>query len=458
MKEGRILIVDDEKNIIKSLATALGQEGYQAEGAGSGEAALKMISQEQFALVMLDIKMPGIDGIEVLKRIKRDFPLVVVIMMSAHSTIETAVTATKLGAYNFIEKPFDLDKILLLVENALRYQKLQKEVASLKDSVAQKYHMVGRTKVMENLITQVERAAPSESWVLINGENGTGKELVAWAVHHKSRRREGPFIRVNCAAIPTELIESELFGHEKGSFTGAFERKTGKFEQANGGSLFLDEVGDMSLSTQAKVLRALQEQEIERVGGPMVKVDIRVISATNKDLAAEIKRGNFREDLFYRLHVIPIDVPPLRERIEDIPELLDYFFARQAAESGLQMKTLTAEALEKLKQHTWPGNVRELKNTAERLMIMVRGGNITLNDIYAQLPNLLPLQEREWDEQLNANKSLREILDEQEKRIILTVLKKNQGNVNQTANQLKIERSHLYRKMRSFNIDISKRS
>ncbi len=443
MSKARILIVDDEKNIIKSLKSALGREGYSTVGAESGEEALEKIDQAQYALVMLDIKMPGIDGIDTLKKIKQLQPELLVVMMSAHSTIETAVTATKLGAFNVIEKPFDLDKLLIIIDNALQYQKLQKQVSSLKDNVARKYQMVGQSATMQNLFHQIERAAPTESWVLVSGENGTGKELVAWGIHHKSRRREGPFIRVNCAAIPNDLIESELFGHEKGSFTGAFERKSGKFEQADGGTLFLDEVGDMSLSTQAKVLRALQEQEIERVGGPIIKVDIRVVTATNKNLAEEIKKGNFREDLFYRLHVIPIEVPPLRDRVADIPLLIDHFVAIQEAEGGIRRKTFTAEALERLKQHSWPGNVRELKNTVERLLIMVRGDNVTLNDIHTYLPDLSAPKD----------KSLKEILEEQEKSIIISVLKKNNGNVNQTAIQLKLDRSNLYRKLRSFGIE-----
>ncbi|MEK6576644.1 MAG: sigma-54 dependent transcriptional regulator, partial [Nitrospirota bacterium] len=377
-----ILIVDDEKSILTILSAVLIDEGYQVLTAAGGNDALRIIKKETPPIVLLDIWMADMDGIETLRRIKALFPGVIVIMMSGHGSIETAVKATKLGAYDYIEKPLSLEKVVLIIRHALREKKLEEENKALRSRIEKRFDLIGDSAALGRLKELIKTAGPTNSRVLISGENGTGKELVARRIHLYSSRADRPFIEVNCAAIPETLIESELFGHEKGAFTGAVEMKRGKFELADGGTLFLDEIGDMSLATQAKVLRVLQEQRFNRVGGSKtIQVDVRVIGASNKHLAEEIKKGNFREDLYYRLNVIPLHIPPLRERKDDIGLLVKNFLIELSGEQGLKEKSITDEAVEILKRYDWPGNVRELKNIIERLMIMVQGPVIKKEDI-----------------------------------------------------------------------------
>ena len=387
-----ILVVDDEVSICQSLKAILSDEGYQVLVAGSGEEAIKIVDEEMPQLVLLDIWLPGIDGLETLKAIKAAHPNVLVIMMSGHGTIETAVKATKLGAFDFIEKPLSLDKVIILVNNALNVIRLEEENILLKQKVSHQYELTGIAQVITELKEMISIVAPTNAWILIMGENGTGKELVARSIHHLSRRSHKPIVEVNCAAIPEELIESELFGHEKGAFTGATEKKRGKFDLAHEGTIFLDEVADMSLKAQAKILRILQEKKFERVGGnKLIDMDVRVLAATNKDLEKEMEAGRFRQDLYYRLHVIPLHVPPLRERKEDIKPLAERFLFDFALKEGQEPKTLTDDALTLLMEHNWPGNVRELKNIIERLIILTPSNEITVKDI-----PLLNVKAEEW--------------------------------------------------------------
>ncbi len=377
-----ILIVDDEAGVRASLGAVLRDEGYSVDAVDSGEACLEQVTRQAYDVILLDIWLPGIDGLVALERLRERRPDAQVIMISGHANIESAVRATKLGAFDFIEKPLSLDKTVLAVRNALRQRRLEVENRALRARVDRREVIVGTSDAMARLRDQVAMAAPSNGRVLVSGENGTGKELVARQIHALSHRRAGPFVEVNCAAIPEELIESELFGHMKGAFTGAVADRRGKFETATGGTLFLDEVGDMSLKTQAKVLRALQEQVVEPVGGQAsVRVDVRVIAATNKDLAEEIRHGRFREDLYFRLNVIPIFVPPLREREDDVVRLADHFVAEFAREYGRRQKNFAPAALDLLRAYRWPGNVRELRNVIERLMIMVPGDVIDGGDL-----------------------------------------------------------------------------
>ncbi|PKN77019.1 MAG: Fis family transcriptional regulator, partial [Deltaproteobacteria bacterium HGW-Deltaproteobacteria-10] len=366
-----ILVVDDEVSICQSLSAILKDEGYQVLIAGSGEEALKSIDSEMPQLVLLDIWLPGMDGLDTLKAIKAMHPNILVIMMSGHGTIETAVKATKLGAFDFIEKPLSLDKVIIMVANALNIVRLEEENVMLKQQISHQYELTGSSQIITELKEMISIVAPTNAWILIMGENGTGKELVARSIHHLSRRSHKPIVEVNCAAIPEELIESELFGHEKGAFTGATEKKRGKLDMAHEGTIFLDEVADMSLKAQAKILRILQEKKFERVGGnKLIDMDVRVLAATNKDLEKEMEAGSFRQDLYYRLHVIPLLVPTLRERKEDIRPLAERFLLDFALKEGQPKKAITAGAIELLMQHDWPGNVRELKNIIERLIIM----------------------------------------------------------------------------------------
>src|ERR1035437_2729712 len=382
-----ILIVDDEESIRQSLGGVLADDGYEILTASSGETALRIAEEEVLNLVLLDIWLPGIDGIETLKIIKSEHPQLRVVMMSGHGTIETAVKATKLGAFDFIEKPLSLDKVLLIVKHALDMSQLEEENILLKQKVAHEYELTGNSESIMDLKETISLVAPTNAWILIMGENGTGKELVSRSIHKQSKRAHKPFVEVNCAAIPEELIESELFGHEKGAFTGATEKKRGKFELAHEGTIFLDEVADMSLKAQAKILRILQEKKFERVGGnKLIDMDVRVLAATNKDLEKEMEVGNFRQDLYYRLHVIPLRVPTLRERKEDINLLAERFLLDFAAKEGQTQKVLTEDALALLMQHDWPGNVRELKNIIERLIILTPSNEITAKDI--PLPNV----------------------------------------------------------------------
>src|SRR6184192_2742701 len=369
-----ILIVDDKPSIFNSLSSILEDEGYQVAVAKAGPEALKLISTDSPDLVLLDIWMPEMDGLDTLKRAREQAPRLLVVMMSGHGSIETAVKAIKLGAYDYIEKPLSLENVTLRVRHALDQRRLEEENLSLRTKIERRFELVGTAPSMQRLRRLIATAGPTSGRLLISGENGTGKELVARAIHQQSPRHSHPFVAVNCAAIPETLIESELFGHERGSFTGATTMKRGQFEQADGGTLFLDEIADMSLSTQAKVLRALQEQQFTRVGGTkLLEVDVRVLAASNKELLKEIEKGTFRDDLFYRLNVVPIIVPPLRERREDIPLLIRHFMKVHAEEQGLRMKEISPEAMAVFQQYDWPGNIRELRNLIERLMIMVPG-------------------------------------------------------------------------------------
>jgi len=450
----QILVVDDEERIRQSLNGVLKDEGYDVEEAKDGVQALKQIESDPPDVVLLDIWMPGMDGIETLERIKTQTPNLPVIMISGHANIELAVKATKLGAYDFIEKPLSLEKVLLAVNHALLYSKLEQENRALRQQVQRKYEIVGNSPEILHLKEQIKIVGPTNGWVLIAGENGTGKELVAREIHQTSLRADKPFVEVNCAAIPEELIESELFGHEKGSFTGALTKRRGKFDLANEGTIFLDEIADMSLKTQAKILRILQEQKFERVGGAeMIFVDVRVIAATNRDLRGEIQKGLFREDLYYRLNVIPIAVPPLRERKSDIPILVEHFIGEFCLENNKEMKKISPEAMGLLVSYSWPGNVRELKNVVERMVIMTRGPMIEAKDV----PDPVREQPKAPPEfsflEFNLLKDARR---EFEKRFIMKKLTENDENISKTAELIGIERSNLHRKIKSYAIDMKK--
>jgi len=445
--KGHILVVDDEQNIRRTLRLVLEEEGYRVSEAAHGKAALAFIQRDRPDMVFLDIWMEGMDGLEVLKKIKSMDEATSVVIMSGHGNIETAVKATKLGAYDFIEKPLSLEKILVVINNLLSIRQLKEENKLLKQQVRKHFHFVVGSSTMKALQDQIRVAAPTHSWVLITGENGTGKELVARRLHELSLRVASPFIEVNCAAIPEELIESELFGHEKGAFTGATASKRGKFEMANGGTLFLDEIGDMSLKTQAKILRVLQEQKFERVGGNAAfEVDVRVIGATNKDLKKEIQEGRFREDLYYRLNVIPFRVPSLRERKADIPVLVEYFLDQIAHHNGKKHKKITPEAMFVLHHYDWPGNVRELKNIVERLFIMTAADEICFNDIPSYI-------RQSGDDQVLSGGEFKKAKMEFEKKYLEKKIREFDGNVSKTAKAIGIERSNLHRKLRFFQIN-----
>ena len=444
-----ILIVDDEAGVRSSLAAVLRDEGYAVDTAESGEACLERTTRETPDVILLDIWLPGLDGLATLERLRERRVDAEVIMISGHASVEAAVRATKLGAFDFIEKPLSIDKTVLAVRNALRQRRLEVENRQLRARVDRRLVIVGASLSMEQLRDHVAMAAPSNGRVLISGENGTGKELVARQIHALSHRHGGPFVEVNCAAIPEELIESELFGHARGAFTGAVADRRGKFEIASGGTLFLDEVGDMSIKTQAKVLRALQEQVVEPVGGQQsVKVDVRVIAATNKELATEIRHARFREDLYFRLNVIPIFVPPLRERGEDVIRLAQHFVAEFSREYGRRPKNLSAAAMDILRAYRWPGNVRELRNTIERLMIMVPGEVIEPADLAFLDVGAAPAKPIAEDKV----GPLFEARDAWERNYILTALAAFDGNISKTADALAVERSNLYKKMRALGI------
>jgi two-component system nitrogen regulation response regulator NtrX len=446
-----ILIVDDEESICQSLGGILEDEGYEALAVGSGEEALKKIEEDSISLVLLDIWLPGIDGIETLKRIKSEYPQLRVVMMSGHGTIETAVKAIKLGAFDFIEKPLSLEKVVIIVHNALAMLRLEEENILLKQKVAKEYELTGNSPPILELKEMINLIAPTNAWILIMGENGTGKELVARAIHRQSKRAQKPFVEVNCAAIPEELIESELFGHEKGAFTGATEKRRGKFDLAHEGTIFLDEVADMSLKAQAKVLRILQEKKFERVGGAkVIATDVRVIAATNKNLEKEMEEGRFRQDLYYRLNVIPLQIPPLRERNEDIPLLVDRFLTEFATKEGDVKKTIADGALAILRDHNWPGNVRELKNIVERLVIMASSNVISTSDIP-------PLSRENHDIHQQGSwyvlDSFKAAKMDFEKRYIAKKLQENEGNISKTAESIGLERSNLHKKIKIYNLD-----
>ncbi|MBI3400012.1 MAG: sigma-54-dependent Fis family transcriptional regulator [Acidobacteria bacterium] len=452
-----ILIVDDEPGVRTALSGVLRDEGYAVEAVSSGEACLERLTRGPVDLIVLDVWLPGMDGLATLARLRERQMDVQVVLISGHGNIESAVRAIKMGAFDFVEKPLSLEKTVLVVRNALNQRRLEAENRALRARVDRQQSRVGESYAMRQLREQVAMAAPTNGRVLIYGENGTGKELVARTVHQLSRRRAAAFVEVNCAAIPEELIESELFGHVRGAFTGAVADRRGKFEVADGGTLFLDEIGDMSLKTQAKVLRALQEQTMEAVGGTArIKVDVRVLAATNKDLQAEIRAGQFREDLYFRLNVIPIFVPPLRDRQEDIPLLADHFMAEFAREYGRRLKSLDAGARGVLQRYPWPGNVRELRNVIERLMIMVPGETITTTDLSFLDPGAL--QRTPASDAPAERQTLHEARDQFERDVILRTLAEQQGNMSRTAEVLGVERSNLYRKMKAFGIAPSRRA
>lgn len=454
-----ILIVDDEAGIRQSLGDVLRDEGYRVEAVGSAEACLESLGKKTCDLVLLDIWLPGMDGLQALEKIRALENPPAVIMISGHGSIETAVRATKLGAFDFIEKPLSIDKTLLTVKHALEQMALASQNRQLREELRGQYRIIGESVPMKALRQQLGLAAPTNGRVLVYGESGTGKELVAQALHLMSPRAEQPFVEVNCAAIPEELIESELFGHVKGSFTGALEDKVGKFEQAHGGTLFLDEVGDMSLRTQSKVLRVIEEQRFTPVGsGNNLTVDVRVIAATNKHLEQEIQKGNFREDLFYRLNVIPFYAPALREHSEDIPALAEHFLNEFARAYGRRPKHFSETALETLLHYRWPGNVRELKNLVERLVIMVPGERIERRHLPPTLhhDHARPAASRAAGPAASGGgfSTLQEARAAYERDYILRKLEENQGNVSRTAEVLGLERSHLYRKMKSLGIAV----
>jgi two-component system nitrogen regulation response regulator NtrX len=455
----KILVVDDEDNIRTALAGILEDEGFRTLFANDGITALEVVRKELPDLVLLDIWMPRLDGIETLQRLKELHPSLLVIMMSGHGTIETAVKSTKMGAYDFIEKPLSLEKLLVTIRNALGMLRLKDENETLREMAYRERGMTGSSPAMVKLQEQILLVAPTNASVLITGENGTGKELVARSIHFHSQRKDRPFVEINCAAIPEELIESELFGHEKGAFTGAVAQKKGKFDQADGGTLFLDEIGDMSLKTQAKILRILQERKFERVGGNRtIEVDVRIIAATNKVLEEEIRAGAFREDLYYRLNVVPFTVPPLRDRHEDIPLLVGHFLELFCMREGLERKTVTPEAMEILKGGAWPGNVRELKNVVERLVIMTPGSTITAAHIPESIAPGAATREGGAGrlEMVMDRDTLREAREEFEKEFILRKLEEYNWNISKTAEAIELERSNLHRKIKTYGIDVKK--
>ena len=442
-----ILIIDDEISICESLQGVLEDEDYTVQTALSGEDGVRLLSGEHIDLVFLDILMPGgMDGIETLKRIKQTSPDTEVLMISGHGTFDLALEAGQLGATDFLGKPLSLDSILRKVEAisakiAIRHSEVDGGVETGAHGI------VGDSPQIQEILLKIRQVAPTNGRVLITGESGTGKELIAHAIHAFSGRVDAPLVKVNCAAIPQELIESELFGHEAGSFTGASKKRVGKFEQADGGTIFLDEIGDMSLSTQAKVLRVLEEREYERVGGNQtLRTDVRVISATNKHLPVEIEAGNFREDLYYRLNVVPVRMPPLRERVEDLPLLVDYFLSRFCRENGKQTMSLSDAAMNNLRRRDWSGNVRELRNLMERSVILCPNQTIDESDFSEELRS-------DKGEGNSSETSLKDARQEFESRFILNCLKGNSWNITETAKQLGIERTHLHRKMRQYEIE-----
>ena len=446
-----LLIVDDEPSILQSLGGLLSDEGFEVTTAANGYEALKTIEVESPDLVLLDIWMPGIDGIETLKEIKKENPNIQVIIITGHGTIETAVKATKLGAFDLIEKPLSIDKVIVAINNALNFRRLEEENKYLRKKTLEKNSINGNSPKTLELKNNIAKAAPTDTWILISGENGTGKELVARMIHHLSPRADQSLIDVSCAAIPENLIESELFGHEKGAFSGATSKKIGKFELASNGSIFLDEIGDMSLKTQARILRVLQEQKIQRVGGSRtISVDVRVIAASNKNLEEEIEKGRFREDLFYRLNVLPINVPPLRQRADDIPILVETFLEDFAIQNRDRRKKITSDALEILGKYTWPGNVRELKNLVERMAILVDTDaidSLDIPDAYNLDSNLVndltDYQSLNFDTLKKARLAF-------EQAFITRKLMQHRNNVTKTAEAIGVGRSFLHKKIKSF--------
>ena len=446
----KILIIDDEKEICESMKMILDYEGYEANFSTSAIQGLKTLEENPPGCLLLDIQMPEMNGFEVLKRVKESSPSISVIIISAHGSVENAIKATRLGAFDFIEKPIDRDKLLISVRNAIEQVKLLTENIEIKKSLEGSGDILGQSKSIKSILELIDKVAPLDTRVLITGENGTGKELVARAIHKKSQRKDKPFIEVNCAAIPNELIESELFGHEKGSFTGAFNQRIGRFELANKGTIFLDEVGDMSPQTQAKVLRAIEDGKIERVGGgKKIDVDVRIISATNKDLPEEIQKEKFREDLYHRLNVIPILVPPLRERKDDIPILVEAFAKEIITRHKKPPVKFLDDALKLLQEMNWSGNVRELKNIVERIIIIIDKREISRSDIEF----LLKPGQASMDDIIDDSNSFQEFKEKAERAFILKQLNENGWNISKTAELLDIQRSHLYNKMKKYGIE-----
>ena len=445
----RVLIVDDEAGIRQALGQLLEFEGYEVRAAENAVDGISQYEKWKPHLVFMDVKMAGIDGLEALKRLRELDPAAVVVMISGHATIQTAVEATQRGAYDILEKPLDTDRILVTLRNALSHLDLHEENARLRQTIESRFEIVGRSFAIRAVTDKIEKVSGTPARVLITGENGTGKELVARAIHRNSPRKDGPFVEVNCAAIPAELIESELFGHMKGSFTGAVADRAGKFEQANGGTLFLDEVGDMSLAAQAKVLRVLQDGVVTRIGGAKAtQVDVRVLAATNKNLQAEIGEGRFREDLFYRLNVVPVHVPPLRERREDIPLLVSHFVQQLTRGEGMPPRVITPEAEQRLTRHDWPGNVRELRNTIERLLILSTGPRIGPEDVDRLVGG--GTSDATGIGALLECRTFEEFKQAAERAFLLAKLRENDWNVSETARVLDMPRSNLYKKIERY--------
>ncbi len=442
-----ILIVDDERGIRETLRSVLEDENFDVETVGSGEDCLKSVKSNNYSCILLDVWLDGIDGLETLEKLRENGNDSAVVMISGHGNIETAVNATKLGAFDFIEKPLSLEKTILTVRNAIKQRELERVNQNLSEQIGQEYEMVGESVAMRALRKQIAIVAPTDGRVLISGESGTGKELVARAIHAQSKRKNTLFVEINSAAIPEDLVESELFGHAKGAFSGALKAKKGKFEVADGGTLFLDEIGDMSERVQAKMLRVLEEQRFEPVGSNTpVNVDVRVISATNKRLDDLIENGNFRTDLFYRLNVIPFQIPPLRERLEDIPALIEHFNKKFSADYGKKVKKFTEDAVEAMQNYAWLGNVRELRNTIERIVIMNEKQKIKADDLPAFNPN---------DEPTASSfrfPSFKEATDAYQREFILHKLAETDGNVTKAAESMGVDRSHLYRRMKNLGI------
>jgi two-component system, NtrC family, nitrogen regulation response regulator NtrX len=459
----KVLVIDDESAIRDSLKMILEYEDYQFVGAASGQEGLAAVQRERPDIVLLDIKMPGMDGLEVLKQLHTADESLPIVMISGHGTTSTAVEAVRSGAIDFLDKPLSSERVIVTLENVLKTSELRSENRDLKIAMESKYEIVGQSPALRHVLEAVTRAAPTNATVLLLGESGVGKELVARTIHRNSPRAGQRFVQVNCAAIPEELIESELFGHEKGSFTGATEKQVGKFEQADRGTIFLDEVGDMSQKTQAKVLRVLQEQEVERLGSARtIKVDVRVIAATNKNLEDAIERGEFREDLFFRLNVIPITVPPLRDRREDIPRLVQHFARRTAEEHNLKPKRFDAAALEALQRYRWRGNIRELRNTVERLMIMTPADVVRVDDLPPDLRNgdaprpvaaeTSSAAKSGGEPQPSSPATLRAFKDASERAYLVQKLRENAWNISKTAEIIDTPRSNLYKKLEQYGI------
>jgi two-component system, NtrC family, nitrogen regulation response regulator NtrX len=447
-----IIIIDDEKEICESIKMILEYEGYTVDYSTSSPEGIAKITNGQFSALLLDIQMPEMNGFEVIKKVKETNPDLSVIIISAHGSIENAIKATKLGAFDFIEKPVDRNKLLISVRNAVDQSNLILENKEIKRSLSGSDHILGNSKPIRNILDLIEKVAPLDTRVLITGENGTGKELVAKAIYNQSMRKDKSFVEVNCAAIPNELIESELFGHEKGSFTGAVQQRIGRFELANKGTLFLDEIGDMSLQAQAKVLRAIEDGKIERVGGgKKIEVDVRIISATNKNLLEEIEKGTFREDLYHRINVIPIQIPPLRERIDDIPLLINSFIEEITAKHKKPLVKLNDDAMKYMQSMEWSGNVRELRNSVERIIIIIDKREITRKDIEI----LFSTGHNHLTDIIDINNSFQEFKEKAERAFILKQLEANNWNVSKAAEVLDIQRSHLYSKMKKYGIDKS---